>query len=89
MQQRDAWHLTEDILQENGRGDPFAAAMRATRMPMVISDPRLDDLSSNASCQPSHLLACILKLREGAQASARRRTRQLRRQVDRECAALP
>ncbi len=39
MQQRDAWHLTEDVLQENGRGDPFAAAMRATRMPMVISDP--------------------------------------------------
>ena len=43
MLQRDDWHLTEDVLHEHGRGDPFAAAMRATRMPMVISDPRQAD----------------------------------------------
>ena len=43
MKQRDDWHLTEDVLHEHGRGDPFAAAMRATRMPMVISDPRQPD----------------------------------------------
>eukprot|EP01037_Dinobryon_pediforme_P008903 gene8903-8992_t len=43
MNQRDDWHLTEIIGHETGRGDPFAAAMRATRMPMVISDPRRDD----------------------------------------------
>ncbi len=47
MQQRDAWHPTEYVLQEDGRGDPFAAAMRYAHA-MVIYDPRLDDLSSNA-----------------------------------------
>ena len=40
MDQRDDWHLTEDVRHEHGRGDPFAAAIRATRMPMVITDPR-------------------------------------------------
>ncbi|MCW6506925.1 histidine kinase dimerization/phosphoacceptor domain -containing protein [Lichenifustis flavocetrariae] len=43
MKQRDDWHLTGDIEHESGRGDPFAAAIRATRMPMVITDPRLPD----------------------------------------------
>lgn len=43
MKQRDDWHLTEAIGHEIGRGDPFAAAMRATRMPMVITDPRQFD----------------------------------------------
>lgn len=43
MHQRDDWHLTEDIGHEHGRGDPFAAAIRATRMPMVITDPRRPD----------------------------------------------
>ena len=43
MKQRDDWHLTEAIGHEFGRGDPFAAAMRATRMAMVITDPRMDD----------------------------------------------
>ena len=43
MKQRDDWHLTDEIRHEIGRGDPFAAAMRATRMPMVISDPRRPD----------------------------------------------
>lgn len=43
MKQRDDWHLTERVMHEHGRGDPFAAAIRGTRMPMVITDPRQDD----------------------------------------------
>lgn len=43
MKQSDDWHLTGDIEHESGRGDPFAAAIRATRMPMVITNPRLPD----------------------------------------------
>jgi PAS domain S-box-containing protein len=39
----DAWHLTSDLHAEQGKGDPFAAAMRATRMAMIITDPRQDD----------------------------------------------
>lgn len=43
MKQRDDWHLTEALNYEHGRADPFAAAVRATRMPMVITDPSLPD----------------------------------------------
>lgn len=43
MKQRDNWHLTDVLEYEHGRGDPFAAAVRATRMPMVITDPAQDD----------------------------------------------
>jgi PAS domain S-box-containing protein len=43
MKQRDDWHLTEMIGHEQGRGDPFAAAIRGTRMSMIITDPRQDD----------------------------------------------
>jgi PAS domain S-box-containing protein len=43
MQQKEDWHLTEQVLHEAGRGDPFAAAIRGTRMPMVITDPRQAD----------------------------------------------
>ncbi len=43
MEQRDDWHLTDRLHYEHGRGDPFAAAVRATRMPMVITDPSLPD----------------------------------------------
>lgn len=43
MEQRDDWHLTELLHNAQGRGDPFAAAVRATRMPMVITDPNLPD----------------------------------------------
>lgn len=42
MRERDDWHLT-DFAHEQGRGDPFAAAVRATRMAMVITDPSLPD----------------------------------------------
>lgn len=43
MKQRDDWHLTDELDYEHGRGDPFAAAVRATRMPMVITDPAQPD----------------------------------------------
>jgi PAS domain S-box-containing protein len=39
----DDWHMTDDLHAEQGKGDPFAAAMRATRMPMLITDPRQAD----------------------------------------------
>jgi PAS domain S-box-containing protein len=43
MEQREDWHLTEIIDHAPGRADPFAAAVRATRMPMVITNPNLPD----------------------------------------------
>lgn len=43
MRQQDNWLLTDQVEHETGRGDPFAAAIRGTRMPMVITDPRLPD----------------------------------------------
>jgi PAS domain S-box-containing protein len=43
MESREAWKLTGDLHVEHGKGDPFAAAIRATRMPMVITDPRRAD----------------------------------------------
>jgi PAS domain S-box-containing protein len=43
VKQRDNWHLTESVHHETGEGDPFAAAVRATRMPMVITDPQQPD----------------------------------------------
>ncbi len=43
MKEKDDWHLTDVVEHEIGRGDPFAAAIRGTRMPMVITDPRLPD----------------------------------------------
>lgn len=43
MDDRENWHLTEDIEYEHGRGDPFAAAVRATRMPMIVTDPAKPD----------------------------------------------
>lgn len=43
LKQQDDWRLTEEVHHEEGRGDPFAAAIRGTRMPMVITDPRQAD----------------------------------------------
>ncbi|NTF46660.1 histidine kinase [Rhizobium sp. AC27/96] len=43
LEQRDDWHLTDRLHYSHGRGDPFAAAVRATRMPMVITDPSQAD----------------------------------------------
>jgi PAS domain S-box-containing protein len=39
----DAWHMTDSLHAEHGKGDPFAAAIRATRMSMIITDPRQPD----------------------------------------------
>ncbi len=41
--ERADWHLTDRIDHEFGRGDPFAAAVRTTRMPMALTDPRMPD----------------------------------------------
>jgi PAS domain S-box-containing protein len=35
--------MTDDLHVEHGKGDPFAAAIRATRMSMIITDPRRPD----------------------------------------------
>lgn len=43
MEQRDDWHLTDEVHHALGRSDPFAAAVRATRMPMVITNPEQGD----------------------------------------------
>jgi PAS domain S-box-containing protein len=43
VRDRDDWHLTDEIKHETGSGDPFAAAVRATRMSMVITDPTRPD----------------------------------------------
>lgn len=43
MNDRNNGQLTDDIAHEQGSGDPFFAAVRATRMPMVITDPRQAD----------------------------------------------
>ena len=43
MDQRGDWRMTEALNYQHGQGDPFAAAVRATRMPMVITDPRQPD----------------------------------------------
>ncbi|WP_375465718.1 histidine kinase dimerization/phosphoacceptor domain -containing protein [uncultured Methylobacterium sp.] len=43
MEQPDAWHQTDRLDIEHGKGDPFAAAVRGTRMAMVITNPRLAD----------------------------------------------
>jgi PAS domain S-box-containing protein len=37
------WHQTAALHAEHGKGDPFAAAVRATRMPMLLTDPRQID----------------------------------------------
>ncbi|MGX8013208.1 histidine kinase dimerization/phosphoacceptor domain -containing protein [Mesorhizobium sp. ORM8.1] len=35
--------MTDDLHAEQGKGDPFAAAIRATHMSMIITDPRRAD----------------------------------------------
>ena len=43
MEHDDDWRLTEKVHAGSGRGDPFAAAVRATRMAMIVTDPRQHD----------------------------------------------
>ena len=42
-QERDDWHLTDDIAHEGGPGNPFQAAVRTSRVPMILTDPRQAD----------------------------------------------
>jgi PAS domain S-box-containing protein len=39
----DDWHMTDRLHAEHGKGDPFAAAIRATRMSMIVTDPKQFD----------------------------------------------
>jgi PAS domain S-box-containing protein len=43
VEKADAWRITDRLGAEHGKGDPFAAAIRGTRMPMLITDPRQHD----------------------------------------------
>ena len=43
MEEANAWRLTDRLDTEHGKGDPFAAAVRATRMAMIVTDPRQPD----------------------------------------------
>ena len=55
MKLQEDWHKTADIVNDHGQGDPFAAAVRWSRMPMVFADPRQVDTplvyANNSFCQ--------------------------------------
>lgn len=43
MNKKEERRMDREIHDQNTGSDPFAAAMRATRMPMIITDPRQSD----------------------------------------------
>ena len=43
MEKSDAWTLTDDLHLPRGQADPFSAAIRSTRMPIIVSDVNLPD----------------------------------------------
>lgn len=43
MDAGDDWHLTQRVHAGSGKSDPFAASVRATRMAMIITNPRQHD----------------------------------------------
>jgi PAS domain S-box-containing protein len=43
MEKADAWKLTEALHVSTGKSEPFSAAIRASRMPMVLTDPLQPD----------------------------------------------
>ncbi len=43
VREHDEARIVDEISGDDGGTNPFAAAVRATRMPMVISNPRLPD----------------------------------------------
>ncbi len=57
MELREDWHKTTDLNVEHGQGDPFAAAVRWSRMPMVFADARRVDspiiYANDAFCRMS------------------------------------
>jgi PAS domain S-box-containing protein len=52
---REAARIGAELLRAEGGTDPFAASVRATRMPMIITDPRQPDnpvvFANNAFCR--------------------------------------
>ena len=54
----DDWRMTDRLHAQHGKGDPFAAAMRATRMSMIITDPRQPD-------KPDRLLQQLVSQDDG------------------------
>jgi PAS domain S-box-containing protein len=43
MEEPDAWRLTGNLRVNAGKSEPFSAAIRASQMPMVLSDPKQAD----------------------------------------------
>jgi PAS domain S-box-containing protein len=43
MEKSDAWLLTENLHLQRGQADPFSAAIRSSRMSMVVTDPAQPD----------------------------------------------
>ena len=43
MELADAWTLTDNLHLPRGQADPFSAAIRSTRMPIVVTDANLPD----------------------------------------------
>ncbi|MFM9974371.1 MAG: PAS domain-containing protein [Beijerinckiaceae bacterium] len=43
MENSEAWRLTNDLHVRQGKSEPFSAAIRASRMPMVLTDPHQPD----------------------------------------------
>ncbi len=52
---RDAARISANIEDRDGGNDPFVAAVRATRMPMIVTNPRMADnpvvFANNAFCR--------------------------------------
>ena len=43
MERSDAWILTDNLHLPRGQADPFSAAIRSTRMPIIVTDVNLPD----------------------------------------------
>lgn len=43
MEQSDAWTLTDNLQLPRGQSDPFSAAIRSNRMPIIVTDLNLPD----------------------------------------------
>ena len=43
MEQADAWIITDNLHLQRGRADPFSAAIRSTRMPIIVTDIKRPD----------------------------------------------
>ncbi len=55
METGDDWQLTERVRASarSAKGDSFAAAVRATRMAMIVTDPRRLDALGRRSAAPA------------------------------------